>query len=235
MLLAEIEILHSRRIAPTRRVALGDLWLPVDPSPGYGGILLAMLVGKYARGLPEDSDGEDLLSLIDDLEKDRPIPQPRLRHRFQTDSMGLESSTFRLINDDHSLVFQSEMRGTESQAVLGAVYAASQLPQEFRSDVFGLIKRAVHFVGTSEEALLRAITNNTFAEFSHRVRPGEPKWAKAILGFEESYEPTRSEVLKQFRKLIRGAHPDHGGERVVAGVRVGDLLRAKRILLSYAV
>ena len=40
MLLAEIEIRHSRAIAPTRRVALGPYWLPTEPSPGYGGILL---------------------------------------------------------------------------------------------------------------------------------------------------------------------------------------------------
>ena len=40
MLLAELEVRHSRAVAPTRRVALGRHWLPTDPAPGYGGILL---------------------------------------------------------------------------------------------------------------------------------------------------------------------------------------------------
>ena len=40
VLLAELEIWHSRPIAPTRRVALGRSLLPVDPPPGFGGILL---------------------------------------------------------------------------------------------------------------------------------------------------------------------------------------------------
>ena len=41
MLLAELEIWHTRPITPTRRVALGHLVLPTDPAPGLGGVLLA--------------------------------------------------------------------------------------------------------------------------------------------------------------------------------------------------
>ena len=40
MLLAELEVWHSRPVTPTRRVALGHLVLPVDPTPGFGGLLL---------------------------------------------------------------------------------------------------------------------------------------------------------------------------------------------------
>jgi hypothetical protein len=36
MLLSELEIWHSRPVTPTRRVALGNLVLPVDPAPGFG-------------------------------------------------------------------------------------------------------------------------------------------------------------------------------------------------------
>ena len=39
MLLAELEIRHTRANLPTRRVALGLRWLPVDPAPGFGGVL----------------------------------------------------------------------------------------------------------------------------------------------------------------------------------------------------
>ena len=36
VVLAEIEIFHSRPVAPTRRVALGHRELPVEPAPGFG-------------------------------------------------------------------------------------------------------------------------------------------------------------------------------------------------------
>ena len=39
-MLAELEVWHSRPVTPTRRVALGHLILPVDPAPGFGGLLL---------------------------------------------------------------------------------------------------------------------------------------------------------------------------------------------------
>ena len=63
MLLAELEIRHSRAVAPTRRVALGERWLPTDPAPGYGGILLGGIVathlGDVDAEFPDlDSPGE---------------------------------------------------------------------------------------------------------------------------------------------------------------------------------
>jgi hypothetical protein len=48
MLLAELEVWHSRPITPTRRVALGHLVLPTDPAPGFGGLLLGA-VGTARR------------------------------------------------------------------------------------------------------------------------------------------------------------------------------------------
>src|SRR5437660_6015926 len=84
MLLAELEVRHSRAVVPTRRVALGERWLPAEPPPGPGGILLGGLVAAHVDAIDDDLLVE-LLGLIDDLESDRRIPQPRLRHRFQTD------------------------------------------------------------------------------------------------------------------------------------------------------
>src|SRR6202023_715892 len=49
VLLAELEVRHSRPIAPTRRLALGSLYLPTDPLPGFGGLLLAGLVGAFSH------------------------------------------------------------------------------------------------------------------------------------------------------------------------------------------
>ena len=44
MVVAEVEIYHSRPIAPTRRVSLGKMHLPTDPPPGFGGILLGGII-----------------------------------------------------------------------------------------------------------------------------------------------------------------------------------------------
>ncbi|MGA1570120.1 MAG: hypothetical protein ACO38K_10680, partial [Ilumatobacteraceae bacterium] len=54
MLLAEIEVYHSRPAQPTRRLSLGALDLPVDPSPGLGGLLLGAVVARHSRELSVD-------------------------------------------------------------------------------------------------------------------------------------------------------------------------------------
>src|ERR1700758_1974062 len=96
MLLAELEIRHSRAVAPTRRVALGELWLPTDPAPGFGSILVAAIVASCVNQL-EDDERDDLDRLIDDLDRGSRVSQPRLRHRFQTDTVGLDRSRHRLV------------------------------------------------------------------------------------------------------------------------------------------
>jgi len=96
MLLAEFEIRHSRAIAPTRRVALGDLFLPTDPLPGFGSILLAGVVAASVNRLDEEErDGLD--QLLADVERGAKILQPRLRYRYQSDVHGLERSHHRLV------------------------------------------------------------------------------------------------------------------------------------------
>ena len=50
MVLAELEVWHSRPITPTRRVALGHLVLPADPPPGFGGLLLGAVVAAHLPG-----------------------------------------------------------------------------------------------------------------------------------------------------------------------------------------
>ena len=101
MILAELEVFHSRPIAPTRRVALGRLNLPVTPAPGFGGLLLGGVVAGHMPGLdPELFD--DLHRLTLHLEAGHRIPQPRLRHRFQTDRIGLQRSVHRLRGEGDS-------------------------------------------------------------------------------------------------------------------------------------
>ena len=54
MILAELEIWHSRPITPTRRVSLGHLVLPADPAPGFGGILLGAVVARHLFDVDEE-------------------------------------------------------------------------------------------------------------------------------------------------------------------------------------
>ena len=52
MLLAELEVWHTRPAVPTRRIALGHMVLPVDPAPGFGGLLLGSIVAAPPRRHP---------------------------------------------------------------------------------------------------------------------------------------------------------------------------------------
>ena len=66
MLLAGLEIFHSRPAQPTRRVALGHMVLPVDPAPGFGGLLLGSVVASHLPGIDDDL-GPDIHRLIDEV------------------------------------------------------------------------------------------------------------------------------------------------------------------------
>ena len=94
VVLAQLEIWHSRPVAPTRRVALGTSKLPVDPAPGFGGLLLGGIVADCIGGLDEDLH-DDLVRLTRQLQRGDRIPQPRLRHRLQVDLIGLTRSNHR--------------------------------------------------------------------------------------------------------------------------------------------
>src|SRR5205807_754548 len=86
----------GRAVVPTRRVALGLHWLPVAPPPGPGGVLLGGIVAAHAEAI-DDELLIELLALIDDIESGRRIPRPRLRHRFQTDVVGLDRIRHKLV------------------------------------------------------------------------------------------------------------------------------------------
>jgi hypothetical protein len=96
MLLADVEIWHTRPAVPTRRVALGHMVLPVDPAPGFGGLLLGSIVAAHLGGVDDDYVG-DIHRLIGEVERGERIVQPRLRHRFQVDRHGLAVSRHRLV------------------------------------------------------------------------------------------------------------------------------------------
>lgn len=227
MLLAEIEIRHSRAIAPTRRVALGDLFLPTDP-PNHGGVLLAGILGGRVAMLPdEERDGVD--RLLWDLEYRGHVPQPRLRHRFQTDVVGLDRSRHRLVGNG-SPTLELDDHGAALPQILGAIYAASKLESTVRPAVFRLLRRATRWEGPVDEHLVSYLLGDEAARTATRPM-GDEQWALKVLGFSTRSEPPRSDILRRFRTLVRDAHPDHGADEEGASTRITELTEAKRILL----
>jgi hypothetical protein len=231
MLLAELEIRHSRAVVPTRRVALGERWLPAEPPPGPGGVLLGGLVAAHVDAVDDDLLVE-LLGLIDDLESDRRIPQPRLRHRFQTDVHGLDRSRHKLVATGEEMIFHLDDHGPAVPQVLGAVYAVRELPADARPVVFDVVRRALRWDGALGPGLVNYLRERRGSGLPWRGLPTDIRWALRVLGFERESDPEDDEVRRRFRYLVREVHPDHGAASEGAGLRVLELTEARRILLS---
>lgn len=231
MLLAELEVRHSRAIAPTRRVALGEHWLPTDPAPGFGGLLLGGLVAAHV-GTLDDEERAELQRLLADLEAGRRVAQPRLRHRLQTDLVGLDRSRHRLVGRGQTLYLEIDDHGAPAPQLLAAVYAAGRVPLQARAAVFETLRRATHWPGPVDDGLIRYLMGRTPPPSSWRVWPTDERWALTVLGFGPGRPPNRHAVQRRFRDLVRQAHPDHGAEHDGAGQRIVELTEARRILLG---
>lgn len=237
MVLAELEIFHSRPIAPTRRVALGRRALPMHPAPGFGGVLLGGIAAHAAVELDPDLL-PDLNRLIVQLEEGRRIPQPRLRYRYQTDQIGLTRSTHRLVGDGERMDFEFDDRGAPAQYVLGAVYAAGELDPVERRSVMGAIRKGLRWYGDIGPALIAHLSGTQGARSLSPAAFEDPvRWALDLLGFTAAsdpgpFRPDRSDVQRRFRQLLRQAHPDHGADSDGAAQRIADLAEARRILLA---
>lgn len=232
MLLAELEVFHSRPFSPTRRVALGRSHLPVDPPPGFGGVLVGGVVAAHAAGLDPD-----LLTEVDrlahDVEHGYRLVQPRARHRFQADRHGLASSHHRLVGDGEGVGFEFEVHGTPIAQVLGAVYAAEALAPPARHSVARAVRRALRWHGPLGPSFVAAMTGGPARVRTAAGLVDPTGWALGVLGFDASAaNPSRTEVVARFRARLREAHPDHGGDTLVAGHRIQDLTEARRILLG---
>ncbi len=236
MLLAELEIWHSRPVAPTRRVALGHAELPFEPAPGFGGLLLGGIVAAHVADVDLELI-EEIPGLVADIAGDAAIAQPRLRHRFQVDRIGLARSRHRLVGAEGDRVrFEIETEGRPETQLLGAVYAARLAPVAVRAPVLAVLRRALRWTGDVGPELVSYLaggaTSGTWALRGH----GDPRqWALAVLGFEvPAVDPDRVEVRRRFRDLISRAHPDHGGNEAMAASRIAELTEARRILLAAA-
>jgi hypothetical protein len=231
VILAELEVYHSRRIAPTRRVALGNRDLPVSPAPGFGGILLGGIVAAYIPALdPELFD--DLHRLTVHLEAGRRIPQPRLRHRLQTDRVGLQRSVHRLRGEGEELAFEIDDKGSPAHHILAAVYAAGELSIGPRTRVMEAIRKAMRWTGPIDGTLVAHLAglgrHHDWSADAYRDPVG---WALGVLDLANGRRPDRKAVQGRFRDLVRQAHPDHGGDTAGAAARLAELAEARRILL----
>lgn len=237
MILAELEVFHSRPIAPTRRVAIGRANLPVEPAPGFGGLLLGGIVAGHIDQLdPELFD--DLHRLTLQLERGQRIPQPRLRHRFQTDRVGLTRSVHRLVGQGEDLEFEFELKGAAAQHILAAVYAAGALPPAARATALAVVRLAMRWAGPLDQGFVAHLSGLDRARTWSSGALGDPvRWAVGILGIDVAAagpvaRPDRLVVQQRFRDLVREAHPDHGAATSGAADRIADLTEARRILLA---
>jgi hypothetical protein len=231
MVLAQLEVFQSRPIAPTRRVALGDCTLPTSPAPGFGGILLGAVAAAFVAQVDPDLHG-DLERLTHQLELGHRIPQPRLRHRFQTDHIGLNRRVHRLVGDGERLHLDLDLsEGTSpGPQVLAVVYAAGALPLESRGPVMRLVRRGLEWRGPVDDRILDIVTSGRAVGAVGRYADPEA-WALGVLGLAGP-TPERRDVQRRFRELLRVAHPDLGGGSTSAADRIAELTEARRILLA---
>ena len=183
MLLAELEVFHTRPAVPTRRVALGNLVLPADPAPGFGGLLLGAVVAHHITGVPAELHA-DVSRLIDEVDHGRRIVQPRLRHRYQVDRHGLAHSRHQLIGADDDIDFDFGTTGSDLAQVLGAVYAVERLEPVSRHIIAPVLKKAVRWRGPIGPALLAHLAGSQALELSALADP--LAWALETLGFPAS-------------------------------------------------
>lgn len=233
MVLAELEVFQSRPIAPTRRVALGSCTLPVSPAPGFGGLLLGAVAAAFVGRVDADLHA-DLERLTHQLELGQTIPQPRLRHRFQTDHVGLTRRVHRLTGDGDRMHLDLDLaEGTSpGPQVLAVVYAAGRLPIESRGPVMRVVRRGLRWRGALDDSILAAVSGHGSAIVTAAARYADPEaWALGVLGLAGP-TPGRTDVQRRFRELLRVAHPDHGGGEGDAAERIAELTEARRILLA---
>lgn len=231
MLLAELEVFHNRPFSPTRRIAHGRRNLPLDPPPGYGPLLLGAIAAVAGDELDPD-DRDALRRLMSRIEAGHRVPQPQVRHRFQTDTHGLARTWAGLRSGGEGFELDVDGHGSPLQLTIAGVYAAAQLTDTVvRHRALDVVRRGLAWQGP--------IGADTFA---HLVGEGEIRWestafadprlwALDVLGLDADHGGDK-DVQRRFRQLLREAHPDHGAESADAAGRIADLREARKILLG---
>jgi hypothetical protein len=252
VILAELNIRHTRRHMPTRRVALDASYLPMNGS-AYGAALLSAVVAENIEGL--DDEQRELLPRFMKAALDGfHVPRIGLRYRLQTDVHGLDLSRHRLLEESGVLVVELDVHGAAQPQVIGSIMAASAMGQTTRRKALRAIDAAIAQPGVIPEPfLVRRLLHGVPAERPPLAAsgpvgpingvvlpdaakwagiPSERRWAMEVLGLGAEMKVERTDIQKRFRRLLRTAHPDHGGESVGAAERIAELTEARELLLA---
>jgi len=253
VLLAELNVRHTRRHMPTRRVALDDGYLPTSGS-AFGGVLLGAVLAEHVPGLDEEQL-DALGRLVDAARGGLTVPRIALRYRLQTDTHGLDLSRHRITAADvaagsMSPVLELDRHGPAAPQVIGALMAAAALPPSGRKVAFRFVDAALARPGFLPEGLevrrmyqglpgLRPYPPGAGRPDAARVAgnewrgvPSERRWAMEVLGLRAGMEVERDDVQRRFRRLVRLAHPDHGAVSNGAAERIAELSDARELLLD---
>lgn len=230
MLLAELEIWHSRPTTPTRRVALGHLVLPVDPAPGFGGLLLGAVIAGHLADVDPDLV-PDVHRLLDQVDRGQRVVQPRLRHRFQVDRHGLAVTPHRLVGEGDNVRFDLSSNGSPLAQVIGAIYALERIDTAARHKLVPVLHRAMRWRGPIGPSFVTDLAGSASVSLAAMADPRA--WALDVLGFPHGTgKVPKREVTSRYRDALRRVHPDHGGDERTASRSIADLGEARRILSS---
>lgn len=249
MLLAELNIRHTRRHMPTRRVAIDDEYLPTS-GPAFGGVLLGAVIAEHLPGLDEEQlDALD--RLVEVARRGLSVPRIALRYRLQRDTHGLDRSRHRIVSADVEQgstrpVLELDRHGPAAPQVIGAIMAAAGLPPSGRAVAFRFVDAAVTRPGVLPEGLeIRRMyeglpgvrppapgTASPSGRDAWQGIPSDRRWAMEVLGLHAGLAIERDDVQRRFRRLVRLAHPDHGAGSVGAAERIAELAEARELLLS---
>jgi hypothetical protein len=253
MILAELTVHHTRRHMPTRRVALGEQYLPMTGG-AHGAGLLAAVVAEHVDALDEDQLEELPRLLFDITRHGITVPRIALRHRLQTDTHGLDRSRHRLLGEDGLLVVELDVHGAAVPQVLGAILAAGAMGSSVRRKAVRAVEAGIAQPGVIPEPfvvrrLLAGIpvmrppragvgpVEDAFSPTDTGSWVGvaaERRWAMEVFGIGAGKEVDRRDVQRRFRRMLRLAHPDHGGDADGAAERIAELTEARELLLEIA-
>lgn len=233
MLLAELEIYHSRPAQPTRRVALGHLILPADPPPGFGGLLLGAVLANYIADVPPELVA-DVHRLLEQVGRGQRVVQPRLMFRYQVDRHGLGLSVHRLEGEGERVNFSFQATGSALAQVLGAIYALERMESAARAQITPVLRRSLRWQGPIGPSFIANLTGE--APVSRIAAMANPRaWALDVLDFPMGTSTvTKKDVMHRYRTKLREVHPDLGASNLNAADLIDKLAEARRILLASA-
>jgi hypothetical protein len=248
VLLAELNVRHTRRHMPTRRVALDGAYLPTSGA-GYGGVLLGAVIVEHLPWL-DDELQELFPKLLREARDGLAVPRIAMRYRLQTDTHGLDRSRHRIVEEDvagsRQVVLELDCHGRSAPQVIGAVMAAAGLPESARDVALRSIDAALRSKSLPEGFVVRRLLQGVpgLAPFAPGARavvngedpwrgvPAERRWAMEVLGLQAGMVVAQGDVQARFRRLARLAHPDHGAAADGAAERLAELAEARALLLG---